>query len=849
MDFDALEGFGVERGVIDVWKSGFGKCLLPVQERAIKSGLLTGKNLVVFAPTSSGKTAIGEMAAVKAAREGKRVFYLVPLKALAEEKFVEFQGRYGSLGLEVVVSNRDHSEFDERILEGRYRLAVCTFEKLWALLVSRPVLADSIGLVVVDELQMISDPERGGTLELLLTQMRVAKAPPQIVGLSAVLEQADELARWLGAQKISETLRPVELRKGVLLNGTFHYVEHNSGAAGTERFFDWRTDRGPEEDERLELALLGVRHLGETLGEPTIVFVSDRRSAVTLARKCLPLITLPAASRALEEMKDFEECEAKEALSELLAGGIAFHHADLSQSYRALIEKHFRNGEIRVLFSTPTLAMGVNLPARNVVILPHRWRRDPRHGWVAEPLSRMEFENFAGRAARLGYGDGFGRAIVPESSIFEKELLFDRYLRSPFETLSPALKNGTLDDALLSLAASGLARTGAEFTAFLSATYSGNCLLQDARAALDRLSEAGLLEAQPGGARVSDLGMAIAGRGLRSESGVLLAQWAKGRERADDLDVLLAVAKTRDGEDFAVPLSRRDHLEQKYESLLRQRLPNHKLLASEHAMGYDETVAVKKAFVALDWINECPLSEIERTHQVWSGTIERLGEELSWLVEAFAEIAAYAKWDASAQKSLRVLARRLKAGVREDLLPLTPARTRWVGRQFLRRLLNRGIATMDSLRAVSSEDLTKALGALAASVIRDHLDGAVRVEEPPRKLHPAGPRLVLVGEARSHGRVTILVDGVERLVSRSHFEMLHAFSEADWLPLSEVGGDPDTARKEILRLRKKLATFLRMPAAEVLRTDGQKRYRLMVPLRVDQRALRKHQPDLATSPP
>src|SRR5205823_3246038 len=124
------------------------------------------------------------------------------------------------------------------------------------------------------------------------------------------------------------------------------------GVAGTERFFDWRRDQRPEEDERLELALLGVRHLGEVLGEPTIIFVSDRRSAVALARKCLPLITLPPAARALEEMKDFEECEAKEALSELLAGGIAFHHADLSQSCRMLVENHFRDGEIRVLFST-----------------------------------------------------------------------------------------------------------------------------------------------------------------------------------------------------------------------------------------------------------------------------------------------------------------------------------------------------------------------------------------------------------------------------------------------------------------------------------------------------------------
>lgn len=837
MDFDALVGFGVEGGVIEAWKSGFGKSLLPVQERAVRGGLLAGKNLIVFAPTSSGKTAIGEMAAVKAAREGRRVFYLVPLKALADEKYAEFRSRYEPLGLEVVVSSRDHSEFDHRILEGRYRLAVCTFEKLWSLLVARPVLADSIGLVVVDELQMISDPERGGTLELLLTQLRLARTAPQIVGLSAVLEQADGLARWLGAQKITETARPVELRKGVLLNGSFQYVEHNTGAEGTERLFDWRSGAKPENDERLELALLGVRHLAQVLGEQTIVFVSDRRSAVAMARQCLPLVTLPAAAAALEEMKDFEDCEAKEALAELLAGGVAFHHADLSQSYRALVERHFRAGGIRALFSTPTLAMGVNLPARNVVILPHRWRRDPRHGWIAEPLSRMEFENLAGRAARLGFGDAFGRAIVAESSSFEKDLLFDRYIKSPFEPLSPALGPADLDKALLTLAASGIARTKEEMATFLSATFSGTFLVDQIPAALDRLSAGGLIG--------TELGLVVAARGLEPSSGIALAAWAKSHVQASDLEILLAVSGTPDLEQFAVPLTHRAHLEQGYEVLLRERLPHHELLESEHALGYGQTLAAKKAFIALDWINEHALSEIERTHQVWGGTVERLGEELSRLLEAFAEIAAYEKWDAKSQARLRTMAARLRIGVREELLPLAPARTRWVGRRLLRRLFDKGIATMDALRSASVDRLAAVVGPAAARLLR----GAVDPEPVVRRRDVAGPRLVLVGEARSHGRATILVDGVERLVSRRHLEILHAFSGKDWLPLSEVGGDLDTARKEILRLRKKLATFLRIPATEVLRTDGQKRYRLIVPLRIDQRALRKHQPDLATSPP
>jgi helicase len=123
-------------------------------------GLFGTGNLIVFSPTSSGKTFVGEMAAVKAARENTKVFYLVPQKALAEEKFQEFRQRYGKLGIKVVVSSRDHREYDEDIERRDFQIAVVVFEKMQALLVSRPQLMEVVGLVVVDELQLITDEVR-----------------------------------------------------------------------------------------------------------------------------------------------------------------------------------------------------------------------------------------------------------------------------------------------------------------------------------------------------------------------------------------------------------------------------------------------------------------------------------------------------------------------------------------------------------------------------------------------------------------------------------------------------------------------------------------------------------------
>lgn len=153
-------------------------------------GLFGRDNLIVFSPTSWGKTFVGEMAAVKAARENMKVFYLVPLKALAEEKAREFRQRYGKAGIKVVVSSRDHREHDADIERRDFQIAVVVFEKMQALLVSKPQLMEAVGLVVVDEMQLITDESRGPTLELLLAKLRIAGSQPRIVGLSAVLGRA-----------------------------------------------------------------------------------------------------------------------------------------------------------------------------------------------------------------------------------------------------------------------------------------------------------------------------------------------------------------------------------------------------------------------------------------------------------------------------------------------------------------------------------------------------------------------------------------------------------------------------------------------------------------------------------
>jgi helicase len=324
MRVDTLEAYNVAPDVLAIWRESVGAELLPVQERAVKEfGLFSQGNLIVFSPTSSGKTFIGEMAAVKAARENTKVFYLVPQKALAEEKFQEFRQRYGKAGIKVVVSSRDHREYDDDIERREFQIAVVVFEKMQALLVSRPQLMEAVGLVVVDELQLLTDPTRGPNLELLLTKLRIAGSRPRILGLSAVLGRSQVLAEWLGARLLVDTRRPVELRKGVLCRGTFTYREHNSGAQGTEAFADYATEK------RHELVLGAAEELARR-GEQVLVFLPDRVATVTFAQLLAGRVRLPSLEAAIDELRDQEETHAREALLEVLSSSVAFHNADLS---------------------------------------------------------------------------------------------------------------------------------------------------------------------------------------------------------------------------------------------------------------------------------------------------------------------------------------------------------------------------------------------------------------------------------------------------------------------------------------------------------------------------------------
>ena len=402
--------------VVDLWRKRESDVLLPLQEAAIKRyGLFDAGNLLIQAPTSSGKTFIGEMAALQAALRRKKVVYLVPLKALAEEKYLDFRDKYAPYGLQVIISTRDHRDFDRQLEDGAFSIAVVVYEKLAQLLVRRPERLEEIALIVADELELLSDPERGGLVEILLT--RILRSPARLVGLSAVIGAADKLAAWMHARLITSDRRPVELRSGVLFEGEFRYRTYNQRAEDAERLVETQADSA------WDSVTENVKTFAES-GESSLVFVKAKHESRRAAQLLAQRVNLPSASDTLTTLRAMEPTRSRDCLIETLSHGVGFHNADLSPEERRAVETGFRAGEILVMVSTSTLAVGMNMPARNVFIAAEKWRYDARLGmpWKT-PILRSEYENMGGRAGRFGAGHEFGRSILVAASPFDAETL------------------------------------------------------------------------------------------------------------------------------------------------------------------------------------------------------------------------------------------------------------------------------------------------------------------------------------------------------------------------------------------------------------------------------------------
>jgi len=708
-------------------KSGISE-LYPPQEEAVKAGALNGKNLVLASPTASGKTLTAELCALKHVleKDGKAL-YLTPLRALASEKYQEFQkytgiqkksGRRVSVG----ISTGDYDSSDPWL--ERYDIIVTTNEKADSLLRHRARWIDEISLVIADEVHLLNDADRGPTLEVVLARLMQVNPDAQILALSATVKNAEEAAEWLKAGSITTEWRPVILKEGVLLHDEIQFKD--GSAIKVEKL---------TKNPSINLALHIIR-----LGGQALLFAGTRKNAVSLASKTATNVKgvlskpmMRSLTRLSEQiLSSGERTRISESLAELVQCGTAFHHAGLGGAHRKLVEDSFREGKIKVLAATPTLAFGVNLPARMVVVQDYR-RYEPGYGYY--PITVLEYKQMAGRAGRPRY-DKIGEAILIAKTDDERDYLMESYvLAEPERIWSKLAVERILRGHVLATVAADFAHTEQGIYDFFDRTfyayqYDPKAIRGVITRILKFLYEEKMIEFSGNDVLATKFGRRVSELYIDPVSAVIMRDAMLNRAPfITDISFLHMIAHMPDMFPKLRPYSNEiDELalfvdEHRDEFMVQ--VPDE----WEDRIDYEEFLGEAKLAMVMDaWIKEATEDGIIEKFMVQPGDLYRLLSTARWLLYASHEIGALFGYK-DLLKNLAELMDRVEKGVKAELLPLV--RLEGIGRVRARILFNSGLKTVEDLKTAPIEKLTSLplIGPKVAKKIKEQVGGFVKSEE------------------------------------------------------------------------------------------------------------------------
>jgi len=456
--------------------------LHPPQAEAAPS-ILSGKNTLVAIPTASGKSLLAYMAMVQRLSEGhkqSKAIYIVPLKALAMEKFEDLSQIAKAMDLKIGLGIGDATVEAKNIDD--CNILVCTSEKLDSLLRHKAELVTNLTCVVADEFHLMNDSTRGPTLEINLTRLRHIRPDAQLIALSATVGNCQALADWLDADLVQSDWRPVALEYATFHD--FHVEPRKIQSSNTNH--DPSQLSAPRTLEGLKShPVWSVVSDGLDTKSQVLMFVGTRRSAQSEAKNLAKRVKKrllkedPDRLKQLQEVADRLEGRSQSSLAEQLvhsmSGGVGFHHAGLTSGQRKEVEKAFKSGLLVALTATPTLAAGVNLPARRVLVRDlKRW-----DDGMSRPLPVMEVRQMLGRAGRPKY-DTRGEAWVYCKGTDGWEVadsVSDRYFFGPIEDITSKLANepAMRMHLLASIATGGLLHKGS-IEHFFSSTFLGSTM-------------------------------------------------------------------------------------------------------------------------------------------------------------------------------------------------------------------------------------------------------------------------------------------------------------------------------------------------------------------------------------
>lgn len=400
--------------------------------------LASGHSVVVSAPTGSGKTLIAEYAVESALKQGRRIFYTTPLKALSNQKYRDLQAAYGddTVGLLTGDTNANRDASIVVMTTEIFRNMLYTESELFGATHSS---LNDVQFVVLDECHYMNDAQRGTVWE---ESMIYCPRHLQLIALSATVDNADELSRWIdhihpSCAIIESDFRPVPLRfyyddrlklaplfeqyaagskpESWVVNQSLKPVPLVRRVSGSGKRAKGKQRGGKPKAEREYDPAAMVARLAEKDMLPAIVFTFSRAGCDKALKACFRLTLTTNEERAkieniIQEVTKDQEYLARHPHLDFLRQGMASHHAGLLPGLKVLVEKLFQEGLIKVVFATETLAAGINMPARTTVITSLSKRTDVGH----RNLHASEFMQMAGRAGRRGM-DTVGHVVVAGS--------------------------------------------------------------------------------------------------------------------------------------------------------------------------------------------------------------------------------------------------------------------------------------------------------------------------------------------------------------------------------------------------------------------------------------------------
>ncbi len=676
--------------------------LTPPQELAVRNGLLIGGNFVIASPTASGKTFIAEMAMLKAVlHDYKKAIYVAPMRALVSEKYAELKEAYPYLSIAISIGDLD--SLDQWL--AKYDIVLVSTEKLDSLIRHGADWVQNAGVIIIDEVHMLDDASRGPTLDILMTKLRSICENVQIIALSATVGNADEIAEWLGAKLIESDYRPIKLEKGIVYEGMAYYPEEEP-LYGASKIPELRVMEDTLHRKKQALLFYGTKRNAEA-GAEKLSQIVERH--ITLDEKAKLHEISDSVMHALS--RPTAQCEK---LARLIDKGVAFHHSGLVNEQRHLVEQAFKDGIIKAIAATPTLAYGVNMPAHTVVVRDISRYSDSEG---AERLGINEVTQLFGRAGRPKY-DKEGRGLLLARSRSDIVDLYKKYINAPLDPVSSKLGVlPVLRTHVLSFVATEMLRTQEAITGFLSKTFYGfefgdkYELSRLSHDILKELAEWEFIEQAGSAFEATRLGKRISELYIDP----LSARWIVNTlpKATDDVGILFTVANTLEMRPYVKAVDEAEMLFPKYKYLLRNSHVNY-----EESMPYYDPVApLGTALMLRDWSEEMPERDIAEKYSATPGSLFTKITNADWLLYSSIEIAKLIRVSTAQLHEMRI---RVKYGIKKELLDLT--RLEQVGRVRARLMYNAGIKTVSDIRKEgSSEKITRLFGKEVAKKILDQV--------------------------------------------------------------------------------------------------------------------------------